>query len=68
VASLGVWDETRERVKFERQLDLSSTRIIQSRETDVGFVMVVTHGEDVELHSMRLAGVPEPRHWFQRHQ
>jgi hypothetical protein len=55
-------------VKFERQLDLSSTRIIQSRETDVGFVMVVTHGEDVELHSMRLAGVPEPRHWFQRHQ
>ena len=46
------WDAAHERAQFEEHLDLSSTRIIQSGDLDVGFVMVVLKDEDVELHTI----------------
>lgn len=51
-ASRGFWGETRERQQFERQLHLSCTRIIQNKDTDVGFVTAVMRGKDVELHTI----------------
>ncbi len=51
-ASRGSWDATSERVQFEEQLDLSSTRVIRSGTIDVGFIMLVTKAEDVELHTI----------------
>ena len=46
------WDAAHERAQFEERLDLSSTRIIQSGDLDVGFIMLVTKAEDVELHTI----------------
>ncbi len=50
--SRGSWDAARERAQFENQLDISSTHIIQSGAVDVGFIMVATKDEDVELHTI----------------
>ncbi len=35
-ASRGSWDAARERAQFEKQLDISSTRIIQNGSVDLG--------------------------------
>ena len=52
MASRGSWDAARELAQFEEQLDISSTRVIQSGSVDVGFIMMVTKAEDVELHTI----------------
>jgi len=51
-ASRGSWDAARERAQFENQLDISCTRVIRTGSVDVGFIMIVTKEEDVELHTI----------------
>jgi len=51
-AARGAWDEARERVQFREQLDLASTRIIQLRGADIGFLLSPDHGDEVELHTL----------------
>jgi ribosomal protein S18 acetylase RimI-like enzyme len=60
-ATRGVWDEPRERVQFNEQLDLANTRIIQRRGTDVGFLISRDHGADVELHTLCIVGEYQSR-------
>ena len=55
IAARGAWDEVRESVQFREQFDLASTRIIEFRGRDVGFLMSPDHGGDIELHTLCIA-------------
>jgi ribosomal protein S18 acetylase RimI-like enzyme len=54
-ASRGFWDETKERSQFQEQLRLRETWIVERGGIDVGFVMMVPRGQDIELHTLCIA-------------
>ena len=54
-ASRGQWAEAREQVQFEHQLDLQSTRIIQTSDGDVGFLMLGHQHMAIQLHTLCIA-------------
>ena len=54
-AARGAWDEARERLQFHEQLDLGRTRVIQLRGADIGFLMSLELGNEVELHTLCVA-------------
>ena len=51
----GFWDQARERNQFLEQLQLHETQIIEYDSKDVGFLMTLERGHDIELHTLCIA-------------
>jgi ribosomal protein S18 acetylase RimI-like enzyme len=51
----GFWDDARERNQFLEQLQLHETRIIEYDSKDIGFLMALDRGLDIELHTLCIA-------------
>jgi ribosomal protein S18 acetylase RimI-like enzyme len=51
----GFWDEATERKQFSEQLQLEHTRIIEGDGEPIGFLMVLEHEHDLELHTICIA-------------
>src|SRR5687767_6614016 len=51
-AARGQWDINREIAQFRQQLALESTKVIQQDGFDVGFVMTVHAGGELQIHTL----------------